>query len=196
MGRDFVFMAITRQEAYNLMREWVASESLRKHMLCVEAAMRAYARKYQADEEMWGVAGLLHDFDYEKFPEPNPEAKTGHPFEGVRHLQSLNYPDEIIQAILGHALYSGVPRTSQMAKCLFAVDELCGFVMACAHMRPDKLQTLEASSVKKKLKDKKFAAKVSREDIALGLEELGISEDEHINFVIKALKPISKDLGF
>jgi putative nucleotidyltransferase with HDIG domain len=178
------------------MCEWVTSESLRKHMLCVEAAMRAYARKYQANEELWGIAGLLHDFDYEKFPEPNAEAKTGHPFEGVRHLQSLNFPDEIIQAILGHALYSGVPRTTQMAKCLFAVDELCGFVVACAHMRPDKLTTLEASSVKKKLKDKKFAAKVSREDIALGINELGISEDEHINFVIVALRGISKDLGF
>ncbi len=189
-------MEINREQAYALLREWVKSESLRRHMLCVEAAMRAYAKKYGGDEEMWGIAGLLHDFDYEKYPEPNAEAKTGHPFEGVRHLQSLNYPDEIIQAILGHALYSGVPRTSQMAKCLFACDELCGFVVACAYMRPDKLQGLEVKSVKKKLKDKSFAAKVSREDIALGVAELGISEDEHINFIIEALRPISPALGF
>ncbi len=158
--------------------------------------MRAYAKKYGGDVEEWGICGLLHDFDYEKFPEPNAEAKTGHPFEGVRHLQSLNYPDTIIQAILGHALYSGVERESQMAKCLFAVDELCGFVVACAYMRPDKLMGLEVKSVKKKLKDKSFAAKVSREDIALGVKELGILEDEHINFVIEALRGISGALGF
>ncbi len=189
-------MNITRDQAYKLMCQWVESESLRKHMLSAEAAMRAYAKKYNGDEEMWGITGLLHDFDYEKFPVPDPEKKTGHPFEGVRHLQSLNYPDEIIQAILGHALYSGVPRTTQMAKCLFACDELCGFVVACAYMRPDKLMSLEVKSVKKKLKDKSFAAKVSREDIQMGINELGIPEDEHIAFVIEALKPISKDLGF
>ena len=187
-------MNITRDKAYNLMRDWVTSESLRRHMLCVEAAMRAYARKFGEDEELWGVAGLLHDFDYEKFPEVDAEKKTGHPFEGVRHLQGLNYPDEIIQAILGHALYSGVPRESQMAKCLFACDELCGFLVACAYMRPDKFESLTYESVKKKLKDKKFAAKVSREDIALGVLELGIPEAEHINFVIGALKPITSQI--
>jgi predicted hydrolase (HD superfamily) len=144
--------------------------------------------------EEWGIAGLLHDFDYEKFPEPNAEAKTGHPFEGVRHLQSLNYPETIVTAILGHALYSGTPRTTQMDKCLFACDELCGFLVACAHMRPDRFATLEASSVLKKLKDKKFAAKVSREDIDLGVAELGIDKTEHINFVIAALKEIEKEL--
>ena len=181
----------TRNEAYKLMCEWVSSESLRKHMFCVEAAMRAYAKKYGEDEEMWGIAGLVHDFDYEKFPEVDAEAKTGHPFEGVKHLQSLNYPEEIVTAILGHALYSGVARESNMAKALFACDELCGFIVACAHMRPDKFETLTAQSVKKKLKDKKFAAKVSREDIALGIQELGISDEEHINFVIQALKTIS-----
>jgi putative nucleotidyltransferase with HDIG domain len=186
----------TRQEAYDLMCEWVTSESLRKHMLCVEAAMRAYAKKYGEDEELWGMAGLLHDFDYEKYPEVNAEAKTGHPFEGVRHLEVLSYPDEIIQAILGHALYSGVPRTTNMAKALFACDELCGFIVACAYMKPDKLASLDASSVNKKLKDKKFAAKVSRQDIELGIQELGIEKDEHINFVIKALREISKELGF
>src|SRR3989344_1681007 len=181
----------TRNEAYKLMCEWVSAESLRKHMFCVEAAMRAYAKKYGEDEEMWGIAGLVHDFDYEKFPEVDAEAKTGHPFEGVKHLQSLNYPEEIVTAILGHALYSGVARESNMAKALFACDELCGFVVACAYMRPDKFETLTSQSVKKKLKAKKFAAKVSREDIALGIQELGISDEEHINFVIQALKTIS-----
>ena len=158
--------------------------------------MRAYAVKYGGDVEEWGITGLLHDFDYEKFPQPDAEKKTGHPFEGVRHLQSLNYPDTVIQAILGHALYSGVAREIQMAKCLFAVDELSGFVVAVAKMKPDNLQSLEAKSVKKKLKDKSFAAKVSREDIALGVAELGLPEDEHIDFVIKALRPVAKELGF
>lgn len=189
-------MNINRGDAYKLMCEWVSSESLRRHMLCVEAAMRAYAKKYGEAEELWGITGLLHDFDYEKFPDFDAAAKTGHPFEGVRHLQSLGYPDEIIQAILGHALYSGVPRTSNMAKCLFACDELCGFIVACAYMKPDKLMGLEAKSVIKKLKDKSFAAKVSREDIDLGLQELGIDRAAHIDFVIAALRPISKDLGF
>lgn len=183
-------MNFIREQAYNLMSEWVKSESLRKHMLCVEAAMRAYALKYQGDVEEWGICGLLHDFDYEKFPMYNETERTGHPFEGVRHLQSLNYPDTIIQAILGHALYSGVARESQMAKCLFAVDELCGFLVACAYMRPDHFLTLEASSVNKKLKNKNFAAKVSRQDIEQGAAELGINKDEHIQFVIDALKPI------
>ncbi len=181
-------MNISREIANNLMCEWVKSESLRNHMYSVEKAMRAYAKKYGGNEEIWGMAGLLHDFDYEKFPEVNAEKQTGHPFEGVRHLQSLGYPDEIIQAILGHALYSGVPRTTPMAKCLFAVDELCGFVVAVSKMKPDGLNSLEARSVKKKLKDKGFAAKVSRADIALGIAELGVSEDEHIDFVIKALR--------
>ncbi len=178
------------------MCDWVKSESLRKHMFCVEAAMRAYAKKFGEDEEEWAICGLLHDFDYEKYPEVNETARTGHPFEGVRHLQSLGYPESITTAILGHALYSGTPRVSNMAKALFACDELCGFVVACALMKPDRLQSLTAESVKKKLKDKKFAAKVSREDIQQGILELGISEDEHINFVIEALRGISKDLGF
>ena len=158
--------------------------------------MRAYAQKYNEDLEMWGIAGLLHDFDYEKYPEVDAEKKTGHPFEGVRHLESLGYPKEITEAILGHALYSGVPRTSNMAKVLFACDELCGFIIACAYMKPDHLETLTAESVKKKMKDKKFAAKVSREDIELGIQEMQVDKDEHINFVIGALRTISKDLGW
>lgn len=186
----------TREEAYKLMCEWVTSESLRKHMLCVEAAMRAYAQKYGGDAEMWGMAGLLHDFDYEKFPEVDATKQTGHPFNGVRELQRLGYPNEIIQAILGHALYSGVPRESPMAKCLFASDELCGFIVACAYLRPDRLNSLTAESVNRKLKDRKFAAKVSRVDIEQGIAELGADRDEHINFVIAALRNISKELGF
>jgi len=187
-------MNFNREESNKLMCEWVTSESLRKHMYAVEGAMRAYAKKYGEDQELWGVAGLLHDFDYEKYPQPDPIAKTGHPFEGVKYLESVGCPKEIIQAILGHALYSGVPRTSNMAKVLFAVDELCGFIIAVARMKPDKLQTLTAESVNKKLKDKKFAEKVSREDIELGVEELSVDKNEHINFVIEALKPIEANL--
>ena len=184
----------TRTEALQLMQEWVQSESLRKHMLCVEAAMRAYAKKYGEDEELWGVCGLLHDFDYERFPQPDAINQTGHPYEGLKVLKQQDYPEEIIEAILGHALYSGVPRTSNMAKCLFACDELCGFLVACAYMRPDKFISLNVDSVKKKLKDKSFAAKVSREDIELGIAELGIPKEEHINFVIEALKPIQEQI--
>src|SRR3989344_5017395 len=155
----------TREEALKLMHEWVQSEALRRHMLCVEAAMRAYAGKYGGDEEMWGQAGLLHDFDYEKFPTYDVAAQSGHPFEGVRVLRELGYPPEITEAILGHALYSRVPRATQMAKFLFACDELCGFLTACAYLRPDRFASLAASSVNKKLKNKSFAAKVSRADI-------------------------------
>lgn len=184
-----------REEALNLMLEWVKSESLRGHMLCVEAAMRAYAKKYGDDPEMWGMAGLLHDFDYEKYPDYDAKAKTGHPFEGVKYLRKLNFPAEIIEAILGHALYSGTTRVSQMAKCLFAVDELCGFIVACARPRPDRLESLEARSVIKKLKDKSFAARVSRSDIEQGVAELGAEKNEHIQFVIDSLKPL-QDLIF
>lgn len=184
----------TRQDAIRLLEEWVKSESLRKHMYCVEAAMLAYAKKYGEDEDLWGMAGILHDFDYEKFPQPNAELKTGHPFEGIKVLKEQAYPEEIIEAILGHASYSGVSRSTQMAKCLFACDELCGFLVACAYMRPDKFLSLTPDSVKKKLKDKKFAAKVSREDIGLGIAELGSDKDSHIQFVIEALKPIQNQI--
>ena len=185
---------INRQQAYNLMREWVKSESLRKHMLCVEAAMRAYARKFGEDEEMWELPDYSTILIMKKYPNVDAAAKTGHPFEGVRELQRLEFPQEIVTAILGHALYSGVPRESNMAKCLFACDELCGFLVACAYMRPDKFESLTVESVKKKLKDKKFAAKVSREDIALGVQELAVSDLEHINFVINSLRLISAQI--
>lgn len=180
----------TREEALTLLREWVKNENLIKHMLCVEAAMRAYARKFGEDEELWGITGLLHDFDYERYP-----TKEGHPFEGNKVLKELGYPVEMLEAIMGHALYSGVPRKSKLAKTLFACDELCGFVVACALVRPDKFDGLKASSVNKKLKDKKFAEAVSREDINQGIEELGVDRSEHIDFVIQAVAGISDELG-
>jgi putative nucleotidyltransferase with HDIG domain len=189
-------MQPTREQAWNLVCEWVKAESLRKHLLAVEAAMRAYALKYGEDPELWGLAGLLHDFDYEKYPEPDAAAQSGHPFEGVKVLKEMAYPEEIITAILGHALYSGVQRKSNMAKALFACDELCGFIVACGHVRPEKLNGLTAQSVIKKLKTKGFAEKVSREDIDLGVQELGVDKSEHINFVIAALQGISGQLGF
>lgn len=176
------------------MHEWVQSESLRKHMLCVETAMRAYAKKLSEDEELWGICGILHDFDYEKFPTYDAIAQTGHPYEGIKVLEKNNYPKEIIDAILGHAIYSGIVRTSNMAKCLFACDELCGFLVACGYMRPDKWESLTSESVIKRLKDKRFAAKVSREDIEIGIAELGIDKKEHIDFVINALKPIQQQV--
>ncbi len=187
-------MDINRESSHELLIQWVESESLRRHMYAVEAAMRAYAKKFGENEDLWGICGLLHDFDYEKYPEPNAEAKTGHPFEGVKFLESAGYPPEIIEAILGHALYSGVARKSNMAKVLFAVDELCGFIVAVARMKPDKLQSMTAESINKKLKDKKFAEKVSREDINLGVAELGVDKDEHFNFVIQALRPVQDRL--
>jgi putative nucleotidyltransferase with HDIG domain len=184
----------TREEALNLMQSWVQSASLRKHILCVAAAMRAYARKYNENEELWSVCGLLHDFDYEKYPTYDAAAQTGHPYEGIKVLKERGYPAEIINAILGHALYSGVPRVSNMAKCLFACDELCGFLVACAYMRPDRFASLNAAAVNKKLKDKKFAAKVSRADIEQGLSELGIERDVHFDFVIAALREIQEQI--
>ena len=177
-------------EALNLMHSWVESESLRKHMLCVETAMCAYAQKYNADEELWAICGLLHDFDYEKNQTYDADLKTGHPYEGIKILAYLGYRAEILDAILGHAQYSNTPRISQMSKCLFACDELCGFLVACAYMRSDHFATLDAASVNKKLKNKNFAAKVNRKDIDLGVTELGIDRDEHFNFVIAALKEI------
>ncbi|MFH0890669.1 MAG: HDIG domain-containing metalloprotein [Candidatus Liptonbacteria bacterium] len=185
-----------REDAWQLLMEWVVSPNLRKHMLCVEAAMREYAKKYDENQELWGITGLLHDFDYEKYPVPDPIAKTGHPFEGVKVLKEMGYPPEIASAILGHAVYAGVPRDSLMAKCLFAVDELCGFLMAIAYMRPDKLAGITPEVVKKYLKREKFAEKVNRAEIAQGIKELEVGEDKHYELVIKALQDISQELGF
>jgi putative nucleotidyltransferase with HDIG domain len=187
---------LTRDAALALMQEWTPSESLRRHMYAVELAMRAMATRTGADPDAWGIVGLLHDFDYERFPNADRATDREHPSEGVRHIATLGAPAEWQQAILGHAAYTGTPRTSPMAKALFAVDELCGFLVACALVRPSRsLADLEVSSVKKKLKDKGFAKGVSREDILLGVEELGTTLDEHIAFVLAALRPHEKVLG-
>jgi putative nucleotidyltransferase with HDIG domain len=187
---------IPREQALALMQSFTASDSLRKHMLAVEGAMRAYAAHYGEDVELWGLAGLMHDFDYERFPNEAHSPDQEHPAEGVRVLRGLGYPEEVLQAILGHALYSGVPRTTLMAKALFAVDEMCGLVTACALVRPSKsVNDLEAASVKKKMKDKAFARGVSREDIAIGLQELGVDLDAHIDFIIRAMRDRADLLG-
>jgi putative nucleotidyltransferase with HDIG domain len=189
-------MTLTRDQALTLMQEWTPSESLRKHMYAVELAMRAMAVKHGADPEAWGIVGLLHDFDYERFPNADRAADREHPAEGVRHLAGLGAPVEWQEAILGHAEYTCTPRTTPMARALFAVDELSGFLVACALVRPSKsLQDLEVSSVKKKLKDKGFAKGVSREDIAKGVEELGVTLDDHIAFVLGALRTDERILG-
>src|SRR6185503_13552327 len=173
---------LDRSQAWALLCEYTQSESLRKHMLAVEACMRAYARKFGEDEERWGITGLLHDFDYEKYPDA-----PDHPLKGSEILKQKGYPDDVREAILGHATYTGVPRVTPMARALYACDELCGFVMACSVIRPNKIADLEVSSVKKKLKDKGFARNVNREDITTGTAELGVALDEHISFVIAAM---------
>jgi len=189
-------MSIDRAAALALVHEWTPSESLRKHMLAVETVMRAYARHFGADEEAWGLAGLLHDFDYERFPNDAHSATEEHPSHGVRHLRSLGVSDEICDAVMGHADYTRTPRVSLMARALFAVDELVGLVTAATYVRPSKsILDLEASSVKKKMKDKGFARGVSRDDITAGAAELGVELDPHIAFVIEAMKANASVLG-
>ncbi|NIW78899.1 MAG: HDIG domain-containing protein [Calditrichae bacterium] len=180
-----------REDAYNLLTEYTKKDALIKHALAVEAAMRAYARKFNEDQESWGNVGLLHDFDYEIHP-----TLDEHPQKGAEILRQRGFPEEWITAILGHAEHTGVPRETLMAKTLFAVDELCGFITAVAYVRPNrKIDEVKVKSVKKKLKDKRFAAQVSREDIRNGAEELGVDFDEHIETVIKAMQRISNQLG-
>ncbi len=183
-----------RDDAWELLCEYTKGDSLRKHALAVEAAMRAAAKRYgeaDADVDEWGLVGLLHDFDYEMFPSPDQ-----HPFTGANILCSRGYSDRMIRAIMGHATYTGVPRDTDLARALFATDELCGFLVACALVRPNKsLDDLEVSSVKKKLKDKAFARSVNRDDIRLGVEELGVALEDHIRFVIDALRPVQKAIG-
>lgn len=189
-------MALDRDRALALMHEYTASDALRKHMYAVELAMRAMARRAGEDENAWGLVGLLHDFDYERFPNAAHAATEEHPAEGVRLLTAEGLPEASGRAILGHASYTGVPRDSAMAKALFAVDELCGFLVACALVRPSRsLRDLEVSSVKKKLKDKAFARGVSREDVLHGAAELGVPLDQHIAFMLEALRPHEKRLG-
>ena len=189
-------MLPSRDDALALVQEYTASDSLRKHMLSVEAAMRAYAEMFGEDVERWGLAGLVHDFDYERFPNAAHSASEEHPAEGVRILRSNGWPEDILQAILGHAQYSGVPRTSRMAKTLFAVDELTGLVTATALVRPSRsVHEVEARSVRKKMKDKAFARGVSREDVIEGAADLGVDLDEHITFVIGAMQRSADALG-
>ncbi|HJP34207.1 MAG TPA: HDIG domain-containing protein [Candidatus Latescibacteria bacterium] len=187
---------MTRDEALDLMHEYTQSEALRKHMYAVEIAMRACARQAGADEEAWATVGLLHDFDYERFPNGALSATQEHPAHGVALLRDRGYPEELCTAILGHAHYTGVARESPVAKTLFAVDELCGFLVACALVRPSRsLMDLTVKSVKKKLKDKGFARGVNREDILAGAEEISVQIEEHIQFVIEALRPEEGRLG-
>ena len=181
---------MTRNDSLALLKAYTKNDALLKHMFAVEAAMRAYARKFGEDEEMWGTVGLLHDFDYEMYPNA-----PDHPLKGSEILKEKGYSEEVRTAILGHATYTGVPRITRMARALYACDELCGFIVACSLVRPNKIADLEASSVKKKMKDKGFARNVNRDDIVKGSDELGIPLDEHITFVIVSLKAIAGDLG-
>ncbi len=182
--------ALSRDEAWSLFRSWTESASLRKHVLAVEAAMRAYARRSGADEELWGVVGILHDLDYER----HPDAETGHPRMAMAELERLGQPPEVIRAIASHADYLGVPRETPMEKTLYAVDELSGFIMACAYVRPQGIHGLTPKSVKKKMKTPAFAAAVDRDDLRRGAEDLGVDFDEHVAFVIAALEDRADEL--
>jgi predicted hydrolase (HD superfamily) len=178
------------------MHEFTASDSLRKHMLAVEAAMRAYAERYGEDPERWGLTGLIHDFDYERYPNAAHSPTEEHPAHGVRVLREKGWPDDILTAILGHATYSGVTRESRMAKALFAVDELTGLITATALVRPTKsVHEVDARSVRKKMKDKAFARGVNRDDVLLGAQELGVELDQHIQFVVDAMRRCADQLG-
>lgn len=181
---------MNRHDALNLLFEYTKSDSLRKHALAVEAAMRAYAKKFNEDEEKWGIVGLLHDFDYEMYPQV-----PDHPMKGSEILATHGYPDDVRTAILGHVPQMNVARETSMAKTLFACDELAGFIVACAMVRPNKLNDLQPSSVKKKLKDKAFARTVSREDIQQGITEMQLDIDDHIRVITGALAAIADDLG-
>jgi putative nucleotidyltransferase with HDIG domain len=184
----------TREEAWELVCEWVTSDSLRKHLLGVEAAMVAYAEKYSEDAEKWAVTGLVHDLDYERFPDLD-DTENGHPRTALRLFEELGWPQDIIDAVAGHAVFLEVPRETRMAKTLFAVDELSGFVAACAYVRPTGIEGMAPKSVKKKLKQPSFAAGVNRDEVRQGAEELGVDFDEHVQFVIDAMAERSDELG-
>jgi putative nucleotidyltransferase with HDIG domain len=173
----------SRAAAWDLLCEWTQSDSLRRHMLAVEAAMRAYAPRFGGDVELWGLTGLLHDLDYERYP----SLADGHPRYALRELEARGYPDELVRAVASHADFLGVSRDTPMEKALFAVDELCGFILAVAYVRPEGLVGMTPKSVKKKMKQPSFAAAVSREDIRAGAENLGVDFDEHLSIVIDAL---------
>ena len=184
----------SRDQAWDLVCEWVSSDSLRKHMLAVEISMRAYAGKFGAEEELWAVTGLVHDFDYERFPDLS-DTENGHPRTALRVLAELGYPNEVIDAVAGHAAFLGVPRTTELAKTLFAVDELTGFIGACAMVRPTGIEGMKPKSVAKKLKQPSFAAGVDREEVRQGAAELGVELSEHVAFLIEALAPHAEELG-
>jgi predicted hydrolase (HD superfamily) len=189
-------MLPTRQAALAIVHEFTQGDSLRKHMLAVEAGMRSYAAKFGEDEDRWGLAGLIHDFDYERYPNAAHSPTEEHPAWGVRHLRALGWPEDILEAILGHAQYSGVARTSQMAKTLFAVDELTGLITATALVRPSRsVLEVDARSVRKKMKDKAFARGVSRDDVIQGAAAMGVDLDEHIQFVVGAMQASAGALG-
>jgi putative nucleotidyltransferase with HDIG domain len=181
----------TRADAWNLVCEWISSGSLRKHVLGVEAAMRAYARDGGEDEELWAVTGLVHDLDYERYP----DLETGHPRHALSELEARGYPAVVIDAVAGHAEFLGVPRTTTLAKTLFAVDELSGFIAACALVRPTGIEGMTPKSVKKKLKTPSFAAGVDRDEVRRGADELGVDFDRHVAFVIEAMAGQADELG-
>ena len=186
----------SRADALEILHEFTASESLRKHMLAVEAAMRAYAESFGEDVERWGLTGLMHDFDYERYPNAAHVPDAEHPAEGVRILRARGWPDDVLEAILGHATYSGVPRVSRMARTLFAVDELTGLITATALVRPSKsLHEVDADSVLKKMKKKEFARGVNRDDVINGAADLGVQLPDHIQFVIDAMRRSAVALG-
>jgi putative nucleotidyltransferase with HDIG domain len=182
---------VSREDAWELVCEWIESDSLRKHLLGVETAMRAYARKWEEDEELYAVTGLVHDLDYERYP----DLDTGHPRYAIRVLEERGYPQDVIDAVAGHADFMGVPRETRMAKTLYAVDELSGFVAACALVRPTGIEGMKPKSVKKKLKQPSFAAAVNREEVQRGIDELGVDTDEHIALIIEALAGRGDELG-
>jgi len=185
-----------REDAWKLLCEYTQSESLRKHALAVESCVRAYARKTGGDEALWSITALLHDFDYERWPNAGHSPTSEHPYEGSKILRENGYPEEMIHAILAHADYSGVPRVSALDHTLFACDELAGFLTACALIKPSKsIHEVEMPSVKKKLKDKAFARGVNRQDVYQGAEELGLPLEEHISFCIEAMRSIAPELG-
>jgi putative nucleotidyltransferase with HDIG domain len=184
-------LPLSRAEAWSLFCEWTASESLRKHVLAVEAAMRAYAPRFGGDEETWGLTGLLHDLDYER----HPDLETGHPRIALAELERLGFPQEVVRAVASHADYLGVSRDTPMEKALYAVDELSGFVMACAYVRPEGIHGMTPKSVKKKMKTPAFAAAVDRDELRHGAEALGVDFDEHVAFVIAALELRAGELG-
>jgi putative nucleotidyltransferase with HDIG domain len=182
---------LNREQAWDLVQEWTASESLRRHMLAVEAAMRAYARKFSEDEEQWGLVGLLHDLDYER----HPDLGTGHPRVALAEFEQRGFSPEFVRAVASHADFLGVSRDSRLERTLFAVDELCGFVMACAYVRPQGIHGMTPKSVKKKMKTPAFAAAIDRDELRAGAEHLGVDFDEHVAFVIAALEERSGELA-